>query len=88
MDSLDPLVKQGNALEAVRPKLADSLAQALEGARQATETDPTLLENATESVAVPGKKKTELKNYGEKRAMARRLLRHRRHGGHGRESRS
>lgn len=74
MEALDPLVKQGQALEAVRPKLADSLQKALDSARQATETDPSLLENATEQVDVPGKKKPELKNYGAKRDMARKLF--------------
>ena len=68
MEAIDPLLQRGNQLDVVRPKLADSLQGALEQARQVTETDPSLEENAVEQTQ--GGRKI----YGRKRDLARRLF--------------
>lgn len=74
MEEDDPLLEAATKIKAVMPKLGGIIDQANADARKVTETNPDLLENATEKYRPPGAKKDEVRNYGQKRSLARRLF--------------
>lgn len=70
----DPLLQQADQIHRVIPKIGQAIDQANQAARQATEANDELLKNATEKYQAPGAKKPEVRNFGRKRDMARKMF--------------
>jgi len=74
MERDDPLLTQVQQIEAAIPKIGQVMEQANQAARKVTETNPELLKNATEAYRAPGAKRDEIRNFGQKRDLARKLF--------------